>query len=250
MKKTIVLALMAMAIVAVPATAQTRKEKKAAEKAQWEQAQQFAAEEAALRHQMKMDSLANAQKVAEEQRRAAEAQAAADKAAAEAKAKAEAEAKAAQEVEVVEYCADYYSTKELIRGKGIGEDFDQQMSTDMARVAALEELSSQVETKVQSLVLNYKNSKRVNLTRESKQYMQGLTKLVVDNATGFRIVCRKTTSYVLNGDKLYKSYMVLEIGADELLKPLYEGLQQEEDLNLDYDYEKFKEEFEKEFAQQ
>ena len=50
--------------------------------------------------------------------------------------------------------------------------------------------------------------------------------------------------------KLYKSYMVLEIGADELLKPLYEGLQQEEDLNLDYDYEKFKEEFEKEFAQQ
>ena len=32
MKKTIVLALMAMAIVAVPATAQTRKEKKAAEK--------------------------------------------------------------------------------------------------------------------------------------------------------------------------------------------------------------------------
>ena len=54
----------------------------------------------------------------------------------------------------------------------------------------------------------------------------------------------------LNGDKLYKSYMVLEIGADELLKPLYEGLQQEEDLKLDYDYEKFKEEFEKEFAQQ
>ena len=97
MKKTIVLALMAMAIVAVPATAQTRKEKKAAEKAQWEQAQQFAAEEAALRHQMKMDSLANAQKVAEEQRRAAEAQAAADKAAAEAKAKAEAEEKELRE---------------------------------------------------------------------------------------------------------------------------------------------------------
>ena len=39
MKKTIVLALMAMAIVAVPATAQTRKDKKAAEKAQWEQQQ-------------------------------------------------------------------------------------------------------------------------------------------------------------------------------------------------------------------
>ena len=56
MKKTIIIALMALAIVAVPATAQTRKDKKAAEKAQWEQEQKFAAEEAALRHQLKMDT--------------------------------------------------------------------------------------------------------------------------------------------------------------------------------------------------
>ena len=49
MKKTIFLALMALAIVAVPANAQTRKERKAAEKAKWEQQQQFDAEEAALR---------------------------------------------------------------------------------------------------------------------------------------------------------------------------------------------------------
>ena len=69
MKKTIVLALMAMAIVAVPATAQTRKDKKAAEKAQWEQQQKFAAEEAALRHQMKMDSLANAQRATQRGRK-------------------------------------------------------------------------------------------------------------------------------------------------------------------------------------
>ena len=39
MKKTIVLAMMALAIVALPATAQSRKDKKAAKKAEWEMQQ-------------------------------------------------------------------------------------------------------------------------------------------------------------------------------------------------------------------
>ena len=143
MKKTIILALMVLAIVAVPATAQTRKDKKAAEKAQWEQEQKFAAEEAALRHQLKMDSLANAQRVAEE--KAAEAAA---------RAKQRAEAQAAQEQEVEVPCGDYYSTSEVIRALGIGEDYEQQMATEMARSAALEELASQISTSVQALVSN------------------------------------------------------------------------------------------------
>mgnify|MGYP003312864996 CR=1 FL=1 len=109
MKKTIVLVLMALAIVAVPTTAQTRKERKAAEKAKWEQQQQFDAEEAALRHQIRMDSIANAKRVEEE--KAAEATA---------RAKARAEAQAAQEVEVSEPCSELYTTATLIRGRGIG----------------------------------------------------------------------------------------------------------------------------------
>lgn len=43
--------------VAMPANAQSRKEKKAAKKAQWEMEQKQKAEEAALLHQMRMDSI-------------------------------------------------------------------------------------------------------------------------------------------------------------------------------------------------
>ena len=238
MKKTIILALMVLAIVAVPATAQTRKDKKAAEKAQWEQEQKFAAEEAALRHQLKMDSLANAQRVAEE--KAAEAAA---------RAKQRAEAQAAQEQEVEVPCGDYYSTSEVIRALGIGEDYEQQMATEMARSAALEELASQISTSVQALVSNYKKSMRVNLKRESVRRVEGMAMTAVDQTTGYRIACRKTTSYVLNGEKLFKNYMVIEVNKDELLEPIYDSIQEDEELKVDMDYQKFAEEFDKNFQQ-
>ena len=154
MKKTILLAFMALAIVAVPATAQTRKDRKAAEKAKWEQQQQFDAEEAALRHQIRMDSIANAKREAEEQAAARAAKAAADKAAAEAKAKAQAEAIAAQEVIITEPCEEYYSTKELIRGRGVAEAPIQQVAMAQARTLAVQEFASQIKSTVNAVASN------------------------------------------------------------------------------------------------
>ncbi len=53
--------LVAMSLaIAMPIQAQSRKEKKAAQKEQWEREQRQKAEEAELRHQMRMDSLRNA----------------------------------------------------------------------------------------------------------------------------------------------------------------------------------------------
>lgn len=80
MKKTIVLAMMALAIVALPAAAQSRKDKKAAKKAEWEMQQQQKAEEAALLHQIKMDSIRDAQAAREAAKAEAEAKKAAEKA--------------------------------------------------------------------------------------------------------------------------------------------------------------------------
>lgn len=80
MKKTIVLAMMALAIVALPATAQSRKDKKAAKKAEWEMQQKQKAEEAALLHQMRMDSIRDAQAAREAAKAEAEAKKAAEKA--------------------------------------------------------------------------------------------------------------------------------------------------------------------------
>ena len=48
--------------IALPINAQSRKDKKEAKKAQWEIEQKQQREESELRHQLKMDSIANAQK--------------------------------------------------------------------------------------------------------------------------------------------------------------------------------------------
>ena len=236
MKKTIVLAFMAMAIVAVPATAQTRKDKKAAEKAQWEQEQKFAAEEAALRHQIRMDSIANAKRVAEEQA-----------AAAAAKAKAEADAKAAQEVEVSEPCEEYYSTKDLIRGRGVAESPIQQVAMAQARVLAVEEFAAQVQTTVQSVATNNMAALSGEDGMEVKVLFNNKTKNIVDQTTGFRIVCRKTTTSMKNGTKIYRHYMVVELDMETILKPLYDEIQKDEATKLELSLEEFSEEFEKHF---
>ena len=236
MKKTIVLALMAMAIVAVPATAQTRKDKKAAEKAQWEQQQKFAAEEAALRHQIRMDSIANAKRVAEEQA-----------AAAAAKAKAEADAKAAQEVEVSEPCEEYYSTKDLIRGRGVAESPIQQVAMAQARVLAVEEFAAQVQTTVQSVATNNMAALSGEDGMEVKVLFNNKTKNIVDQTTGFRIVCRKTTTSMKNGTKIYRHYMVVELDMETILKPLYDEIQKDESTKLELTLDEFSEEFEKHF---
>lgn len=236
MKKTIVLALMAMAIVAVPATAQTRKERKAAEKAKWEQQQQFDAEEAALRHQIRMDSIANAKRVEEEQA-----------AAAAAKAKAEADAKAAQEVEVSEPCEEYYSTKDLIRGRGVAESPIQQVAMAQARVLAVEEFAAQVQTTVQSVATNNMAALSGEDGMEVKVLFNNKTKNIVDQTTGFRIVCRKTTTSMKNGTKIYRHYMVVELDMETILKPLYDEIQKDEATKLELSLEEFSEEFEKHF---
>ena len=236
MKKTIVLAFMAMAIVAVSATAQTRKDKKAAEKAQWEQQQKFAAEEAALRHQIRMDSIANAKRVAEEQA-----------AAAAAKAKAEADAKAAQEVEVSEPCEEYYSTKDLIRGRGVAESPIQQVAMAQARVLAVEEFAAQVQTTVQSVATNNMAALSGEDGMEVKVLFNNKTKNIVDQTTGFRIVCRKTTTSMKNGTKIYRHYMVVELDMETILKPLYDEIQKDEATKLELTLDEFSEEFEKHF---
>ncbi len=236
MKKTIVLALMAMAIVAVPATAQTRKERKAAEKAKWEQQQQFDAEEAALRHQIRMDSIANAKRVEEE--KAAEAAA---------RAKARAEAQAAQEVEVSEPCEEYYSTKDLIRGRGVAESPIQQVAMSQARTLAVQEFASQVQTTVQAVATNNTAALSGADDMDVQVLFNDKVKTIVDQTTGFRIVCRKTTTFMKSGKKIYKHYMVVELDMETIVKPLYDAIQKDQATKLELTLDEFSEEFEKHF---
>ena len=129
------------------------------------------------------------------------------------------------EVEFNEPCSDYTSSANMIYGRGIGEDYEQQTSSEDARTAA----------------------ERKNTSRESLRRIEGLTMTEVDQTTGFRIVCRKTTTYSQNGERLYKTYMVVELNEDVLLSSIYKRLQKDPEMSVDADYQSFKKEFDEHF---
>lgn len=249
MKKIMLFAtVVAMSLaVVMPVNAQSRKDKKAAKKAQWEMEQKQQREEAELRHKLRMDSIANAKKTAEQKAAKEEAERRAAEAEAKAKQRKAEEAAALQEQDFDEPCADYISTADVVYGRGSGEDFEQQLSADIARTAAIEQLAAQLATKVQAMVTNYRKQARKNTKRETLGRIEGLTLTEVDQAVGFRIACRKTKTYIQDGERIFKTYMVVELNEDIMLSAIYKKLQQDPEMNVDANYNQFKQEFDEHF---
>lgn len=241
----------------MPVQSQTRKERKAAERAQWEREQRHKAEEDELRHRLRMDSLVNAQKIAAEQAAKAEAdkrEQDAQRRQQEAEAKVQqeqaAQAAAMQEVEVNDPCGDYQGAAEAIFGRGMAEDLDQQLSVDIARNNAIEELASQLSTKVQALVSNYRKQERKMVKRESLSRVEALTQNVIDQTTSYRIACRKTLTYVKDGVQMYKTYVVVELNEDQVLNSIFSHIQRDGSLKMRTNYQAFKQEFDENFKNQ
>lgn len=244
--------LVAMAFaMAMPVQAQSRKDKKAAKKAQWEMEQRQKAEEAELRHKLRMDSIANAKKVAEQQAAKAEAERRAKEAEEKARQQRAAEEAGLREVDLDEPCSndDWQSTADMIRGRGVADDYDEQNSVDDARQAAVKELAGQISTKVQDLVSRNRKSAKKDNERATLQKVESMTVTEVEESTGFRKACCKTTRFVENGKRVYKTYYVVELPAASVLKNIYSKLQADEDLQLDMNFDEFKAEFDKRFSE-
>lgn len=253
MKKILLFAtVVAMSLaVAMPVNAQSRKDKKAAKKAQWEMEQQQQREEAELRHKLRMDSLANAQKVAEERAAKEEAERRAKEAEEKAKQKRAEEEAALQEVALDEPCSemDYPSTEVLMRGHGIGVDRNQQFSVEKAKAYAINDLAQQISSKVESLMRLQNQSWDQN---ESNNYA-GLAKQEIEIAAkqtlGYNVACRKTVTYSQNNVRMMKTYMVLEVSAEKLLKAAYDALQQNNQTKIEESFEDFHKDFKEHFKE-
>lgn len=251
MKKSIFFAtVVAMAFAMVmPAKAQSLKEKKQAKKENWQREQRQKAEEDELRHQLHMDSIANAKKIADEKAAKAEAERRNREAEERARQKKAEEEAALQEVEHVEPCSDLETTVEMIRGRGVGTDRNQQFSVEKARAYAVNELASEISSKVESLMRIQNMSKDVdemnNFAAMSKQEIE----MAVKQTTGFSIACRKTMTFTQNGVRMMKTYMVVEISAERVLKAAYDALMQNNQTKIDETFDEFHKDFKEHFSE-
>lgn len=150
------------------------------------------------------------------------------------------------ETEVVVPCSgsDFFTTNKFFRANSIGESMDQVTSKKKALANARAELASSIQTTVKAVTDNYTNSREMNNKEEVEERFEQLNREIVDQKlTGLKTICEKL---MRTADGNYKTYIAIELSADELVATYNERLSKDERLKIDYDYEKFKETFDKE----
>ena len=150
------------------------------------------------------------------------------------------------ETEVVVPCSgpDYFTTAKYFRANSIGESQDQVTSKKKALTNARNELAQAIQTTVKTVTDNYVNSREMNNREEVEERFESLNREVVDQTlSGIRTLCEKLMK---TDGGTYKTYVAIELSADELVAKYNERLSTDDRLKIDYDYEKFKETFEKE----
>lgn len=150
------------------------------------------------------------------------------------------------ETEVVVPCSgtDYFTTNKFFRSNSIGESQDQVTSKKKALANARAELASSIQTTVKAVTDNYVNSREMNNKEQVEERFEQLNREIVDQKlTGIKTICEKLMK---TSTGTYKTYIAIELSADDLVASYNEKLSKDDRLKIDYDYEKFKETFEKE----
>lgn len=144
------------------------------------------------------------------------------------------------------YCTgpDFQSDKKHFRASAIGESMDQMVSKKKAGTNARAELASLVASTIKGTIDNYVNSTELNNVEQVEERFEGLTREVINQQlNNIKVICEKQTR---TSQSKYKTYIALEMSAEDLEKAIEQKLSQDEKLKVDYDYNKFKETYEAE----
>jgi hypothetical protein len=136
---------------------------------------------------------------------------------------------------------DFFTTSKVFRANSIGESMDQVTSKKKALTNARNELAQSIQTTVKTVTDNYTNSRTMDKKEALEQRFEQLNREVVDQQLqGVRTICEKL---VQTKEGNYKTYVAIELSADDLVKAYNERLSKDDQLKIDYDYEKFKDTF-------
>jgi hypothetical protein len=154
--------------------------------------------------------------------------------------------KPAGEVLINEYCSgdQYMSTKDAFRATATGESMDRETAKKKSRSNANAELAKTISATMKIVGDNYVNSTEFNNKEEVTETFQEMARTVVDQELrGAVEICEKLTQ---RPDGVYVSYVAIELSGSKIADAYASGLSQNEKIKADYNYEKFKETFEKE----
>jgi hypothetical protein len=138
----------------------------------------------------------------------------------------------------------FFTDNKTFRANSIGESMDQVTSKKKAETNARNELAQAIQTTVKTVTDNYTNSRTQNTREDLEQKFESLNREIVDQTlSGMRTICEKLMQ---TKEGTYKTYIAIELSADDLVKKYNERMSTDDKLKIDYDYQKFKETFDKE----
>jgi hypothetical protein len=139
---------------------------------------------------------------------------------------------------------EFFSKKGIIRATASGESQDQMLAKKKAQANSREQLAATLNVTIKSVIDNYYSSKAIDNVEQAKTSFVGLTRQVVDQQlSGVATICEKLTKTKVG---TFKCYIAQELNGDEILQSIQKKISGDEKLRLDFEYEKFKTEFNKE----
>lgn len=150
------------------------------------------------------------------------------------------------EKEVVVPCSgpDFFTTNKVFRANSVGQSMDQVTSKKIALTNARNELAQAIQTTVKTVTDNYTNSTSSDKKEGLEQKFESLNREVVDQTLqGVRTICEKL---MVTKDGNYKTYIAIELSADDLVQNYNNRISADDKLKVDYDYQKFKDTFNQE----
>lgn len=153
------------------------------------------------------------------------------------------------ETAITMYCSgpEYFSDDEYFRANNTGESTNQSMAKKKAMSNARLDLAAAIETQVKAVIDNYFSSYTNSEAIDDKERYEGLSREVINQElNGIRTVCEQFTKTEQGS---YKCYVAIELAGEEILNGMKSRISDDDKLKIDFQYEKFKEEFEKEMEQ-
>jgi len=150
------------------------------------------------------------------------------------------------EVLINEYCTGdaYFSDNKMFRSSSVGESMDRNAAKKKARSNAQSELAKTIKSTMKIVGDNFISSNEFNNKEEITETFNEMARTIVDQElVGAKVICDKLTQ---KEDGTFVAYMALELSGGDLVSKYNETLSKDERIRAEYNYEKFKETFDKE----
>ncbi len=143
------------------------------------------------------------------------------------------------------YChgSEFQSDKEHFRFSDFAESTDYSMAKDKAYNRVKTGLAGMINTKVKAMTDNYTKNYVQDGGEEVKNRYEAISRQVVNQElSGLKVICEKATEK----DGKYRYYICMELTGEDILNNLANKISEDSKLRTDFEYEKFKNEFQKE----